>query len=84
MGNPLKKWFCTQERDLGMRHGQTRRHEHRKCGSCMFFQPITRDGDEAPNGRCRRRAPISGLGYPSVDPISDWCGEHKLDEWNSR
>jgi hypothetical protein len=29
-------------------------------------------------GRCRRHAPTMS-GYPAVF-VSDWCGDHKLDE----
>jgi hypothetical protein len=33
---------------------------------------------ESPLGRCRRHAPTMG-GYPAVF-VSDWCGDHRLDE----
>ena len=36
-------------------------------------------GGDAPTlGRCRRRAPTMN-GYPVVY-MTDWCGDHKLDE----
>lgn len=45
------------------------------CLTCMWFVP------KAPSenlGRCRRRAPTMS-GFPVVF-VSDWCGDHKLDE----
>jgi len=59
-----------------------RRHRHRPCSTCMFFVEIASDNEVAPNGRCRRHAPVAGLGYPSVKP-DEWCGDHKLDEWRA-
>jgi hypothetical protein len=33
---------------------------------------------DGPLGRCRRHAPTMN-GYPAVF-VTDWCGDHKLDE----
>lgn len=53
--------------------------EHRskgmKCETCMWF---LLKGDSLSLGRCRRRAPTLD-GWPAVF-MSDWCGDHKLDE----
>ena len=55
-----------------------------KCGTCMWFAPKpTRPTASDPLaqltiGRCRRHAPTMN-GYPVVF-VTDWCGDHKLDE----
>ncbi len=52
-----------------------------KCQTCMWFAEKAREVTTVPEvrlGRCRRHAP-SMNGYPVVY-ISDWCGDHKLDE----
>ena len=48
------------------------------CVTCMWF--VKKVNQEGPSkiGRCRRRAP-SLSGWP-VMFLSDWCGDHKLDE----
>lgn len=46
-----------------------------RCSTCMWFVA------KVPStiiGRCRRHAP-SMNGYPVVY-ITDWCGDHKLNE----
>lgn len=55
------------------------------CKTCMWFVPkVVESQDEpagvteSPLGRCRRHAPTMN-GYPAVF-VSDWCGDHKLDE----
>ncbi len=58
------------------------------CRTCMFFVPkshaddiggLAVTGSRSPIlGRCRRHAPTLS-GYPAVF-VSDWCGDHKLDE----
>jgi len=48
-----------------------------KCKTCMWH--VVKEAN--PNshiGRCRRHAP-SMSGYPVVF-VTDWCGDHKLDE----
>lgn len=62
------------------------RSDNMKCKTCMYFvkkEPETReDGPCSPEynslGRCKRHAPTMN-GYPAVF-MSDWCGDHKLDE----
>ena len=55
-----------------------RSHEM-KCRTCMHFAPKTpAEGDIIVIGRCRRRAPTLD-GWP-VMYLTDWCGDHKLDE----
>lgn len=49
------------------------RAENMRCTTCMWFVPKR---DQI--GRCRRHAPTMN-GYPVVF-ITDWCGDHKLDE----
>ena len=59
------------------------RHAGMRCKTCMFF--VAKLTVQAPHhetvntlGRCRRHAPTMG-GYPAVF-VTDWCGDHKLDE----
>ena len=50
-----------------------------RCRSCIWYVPKATDrlgGQEV--GRCRRHAPTMG-GYPVVY-MTDWCGDHRLDE----
>jgi hypothetical protein len=54
-----------QHRSTGMR-----------CQTCMWF--VQKPGPRAEIGRCRRHAPTMH-GYPVVF-VTDWCGDHKLDE----
>jgi len=70
------------------------RSEGMSCKTCMWFvekvtpkvtgydgMPVvgeTKDSLPGKIGRCRRHAPTMN-GYPVVF-MSDWCGDHKLDE----
>lgn len=58
------------------------RSKEMKCETCMWFCPkytVTEAQDSVFTlGRCRRHAPTLS-GYPAVF-VSDWCGDHKLDE----
>lgn len=54
------------------------RSEGMLCKSCMFFAPKAKEGEIIEVGRCRKHAPTMG-GWP-VMFITDWCGDHKLDE----
>ena len=48
-----------------------------RCNRCMWF--VRKETLTPSNiGRCRRHAPTMN-GYPVVF-MSDWCGDHKLDE----
>ena len=51
------------------------------CATCMWW--VIKDSNtqlSAPKlGRCRKRAPIVGEGWPATFG-NDWCGDHKLDE----
>jgi hypothetical protein len=51
-----------------------------RCKTCIWFVPKTNQllGDASEIGRCRRHAPTMG-GYPVVY-VTDWCGDHRLDE----
>lgn len=49
------------------------RSKKMKCKTCMWF--AYKDNTL---GRCRRNAPTMG-GFPAVF-VTDWCGNHKLDE----
>lgn len=50
-----------------------------RCKSCMWYaKKETDSGTESSIGRCRRRAPTMN-GYPVVF-VTDWCGDHKLNE----
>ncbi len=57
------------------------------CRTCMWSvikeradQRELAEGETAPPiiGRCRKRAPTMN-GYPVIF-MTDWCGDHKLDE----
>jgi hypothetical protein len=56
------------------------RSEGMRCKTCIWFVPKTSErlGDFSEIGRCRRHAPTMG-GYPVVY-VTDWCGDHRLDE----
>lgn len=52
------------------------------CKTCMWFVRKEKSGPQPTDarevGRCRRHCPTMN-GYPVVF-VSDWCGDHKLDE----
>ena len=58
------------------------RSENMSCKTCMWYVPKMKSENNVPIvcniGRCRRHAPTMG-GYPAVY-VTDWCGDHKLDE----
>src|SRR3972149_11847709 len=47
-----------------------------RCGFCIYFVP--KGAPIAGLGRCRRHAPTLN-GWPAVF-VSDFCGDHKLDD----
>ena len=54
-----------------------------KCRTCMYFvikelAEVSKKKPELILGRCRRHAPTMS-GWP-VMFLTDWCGDHKLDE----
>ena len=54
-----------------------------RCQTCIWFvgkepQQLTVSIKSHEVGRCRRHAPTMG-GYPVVY-MTDWCGDHRLDE----
>lgn len=51
-----------------------------RCDTCIWFVAKERTVSLGLSnvGRCRRHAPTMG-GYPVVF-MSDWCGDHRLDE----
>lgn len=59
------------------------RSDGMRCRSCIWYVPKVPTSRLMPQdyqgiGRCRRHAPTMG-GYPVVY-VSDWCGDHRLDE----
>jgi len=52
------------------------------CRTCIWFVRKDPAGPSSPYqqtvGRCRRHAPSMG-GYPVVY-MTDWCGDHRIDE----
>ena len=53
------------------------RSQNMSCATCMWF--VRKDSYSTVQlGRCRRHAPTM-IGYPDVY-LTDWCGDHKLDE----
>jgi len=52
------------------------------CKTCIWYLPKESigmlQGAQTQIGRCRRHAPTMG-GYPVVY-MTDWCGDHRLDE----
>jgi hypothetical protein len=51
-----------------------------KCMTCIWFVPKERAVSLGNShvGRCRRHAPTMN-GYPVVY-MTDWCGDHRIDE----
>ena len=54
-----------------------------RCSTCIWFvskepQSTTVTVKSHQVGRCRRHAPTMG-GYPVVY-MTDWCGDHRVDE----
>ena len=54
-----------------------------QCTTCIWFVPKFSNAPVQPEGhkivgRCRRHAPTMN-GYPVVY-MSDWCGDHRIDE----
>jgi hypothetical protein len=58
------------------------RSEGMRCATCIWFVPkkhnSMQEGELYKLGRCRRHAPTMN-GYPVVY-MTDWCGDHRLDE----
>ena len=57
-------------------------HRYRTCKTCKYFieeDPVDVERTYTIVGRCRRHAPVSGVGYPEVYP-NEGCGDHKVDE----
>lgn len=54
------------------------RSEGMKCKTCMWFAQKVNTAGDSEIGRCRRHAPTMN-GYPVVF-VTDWCGDHKLNE----
>ena len=61
------------------------RSANMSCKTCMWFvekqRTVVHNSETVPDkivGRCRRHSPTMG-GYPAVY-MTDWCGDHKLDE----
>ena len=58
------------------------RSKHMSCITCMWFvaKAKTEPDTAEPTiiGRCRRHSPTME-GYPVVF-MTDWCGDHKVDE----
>lgn len=52
------------------------------CKTCIWYSPkasiVTLQGGQSKIGRCRRHSPTMG-GYPVVY-MTDWCGDHRVDE----
>lgn len=58
------------------------RRKGRCCKKCIHFAEKPAPEDERTHaivGRCRRRAPVTEIGWPVVY-ADDWCGEFKLNE----
>lgn len=51
-----------------------------RCQTCVWFvlKELTNATGKSSVGRCRRHAPTMN-GYPVVY-MTDWCGDHKIDE----
>lgn len=51
-----------------------------RCQTCIWFvlKELTTATGKSSVGRCRRHAPTIE-GYPVVF-MTDWCGDHRLDE----
>ncbi len=51
-----------------------------RCQTCVWFvlKELANATGKSSVGRCRRHAPTMN-GYPVVY-MTDWCGDHKIDE----
>lgn len=80
-GNEYYAEKFPDQKDNGSKDPWTHRSSRMLCRSCMWFVEKKVDGPTVQIntvGRCRRHAPAMS-GYPVVF-MSDWCGDHKLDE----
>jgi hypothetical protein len=79
-------WKLNRDKENPMRDNWKHRNDAMRCSACMYFVPKLPVEDNKPEdrpysynlGRCRRHSPTLG-GWPAVF-ITDWCGDHKLDE----
>ena len=64
----------------GMTDPWAMRTKGMKCMTCIWFVPKERAVSLGHSnvGRCRRHAPTMN-GYPVVY-MTDWCGDHRIDE----
>jgi len=53
-----------------------KRTSNMHCRTCVYF--VVKGAPNSDLGRCRRHAPTLN-GWPPVF-LTDWCGDHKLDE----
>jgi hypothetical protein len=72
--NTIENAKCNQV-GAGAKDPWAHRNQGMRCRTCMWFAEKGQRGDF---GRCRRHAPTMS-GYPAVF-VTDWCGDHKLDE----
>jgi len=75
--NPIPTVENPPENEDNWKH----RSQKMRCATCMWFVAKVPLESELPSydmGRCRRRAPTMS-GWP-VMFLTDWCGDHKLDE----
>ena len=74
---------CGQQQSQQPADPWVHRSSGMRCATCIWFVPKMPRNDgpvikTAEIGRCRRHAPTMG-GYPVVY-MTDWCGDHRLDE----
>lgn len=69
-------------RELGNTDPWVHRSSGMRCKTCVWYvEKVASEGLPTAAfeiGRCRRHAPTMN-GYPVVF-VSDWCGDHKLNE----
>lgn len=58
------------------------RSSRMKCKTCIYYMPKLSTLPGTGIGRCRRHSPTMS-GYPVVF-LTDWCGDHKLNENKTR
>jgi hypothetical protein len=63
---------------IGSEDNWKHRSKGMKCSTCMHFVEKVPEQGEVKVGRCRKHAPTLD-GWPAMK-LTDWCGDHKLDE----
>lgn len=53
------------------------------CETCRSYkekEPLDTERNHTVVGRCKKRAPVAGVGFPYVFPRDEACGDYRPDE----